>query len=116
MSVPPCIPCTEDRMATPRSPIRITLSPDEHAQLQHLMRSTTAPNGLVQRARMVVLFAEGIPIIEVARRVAVQRRIVKKWLRRFAARRLDGLEDAPRPGRPPVFSPRCRAPRREDRV
>ena len=36
---------------------------------------------------------------------AVQRRIVRKWGERFLARRLDGLTDLLRPGRPPVFPP-----------
>ena len=100
----------------PRSPIQIALSPEERADLQHLIRCTTAANGLAQRTRMVLLFDEGVPIVEIGRRLGFQRRIVKKWLRRFAKRRRDGLDDAPRTGRPPVFSPRGRAPRREDRL
>jgi len=52
-----------------------------------------------------LLGAEGTPIREIVRRVGVQRNIVRKWLDRFRNRGIEGLEDLPRPGRAPVFSP-----------
>ncbi len=107
---------TEADMPQARSPIEIDLVPEERDELQRLVRSTTAASGLVQRAKAVLLFADEVPILEISHRLVLQRRIVKKWLRRFASKRVEGLKDAPRTGRPPVFPPRSRAPRRQDRV
>jgi hypothetical protein len=36
--------------------------------------------------------------------------VVAKWLKRYRQHGLHGLGDKHRPGRPPVFSPQCRAP------
>lgn len=93
-------------MKGPKSPLQITLTNEEKTYLQHLLRRTTIPNGLAQHARIVVRLAEGDSISETARLVGVQRRIVRQWGRRFRLRRIDGLRDTPRSGRPPVFSPR----------
>ena len=57
------------------------------------------------RARTILLLATGKPLSAVAREVGRQRRIVRKWAVRFVRKRLPGLEDAPRSGRPPRFSP-----------
>lgn len=98
------------------SPLQIVLTPTERRPLEQLVRSPTAPHGLVQRARMVLKFADGVPIAEITRQLEVQRRIVREWLKRYAAHRLDGLHDLPRSGRPPAFSPGGGAARRQDRV
>ena len=96
-------------MPGPRSPLRIELEPEERAHLEYLSRCTTKPAAAVRRATIVLLLAAGNRISDVARQVDDERRIVRKWGRRFHERRLEGLEDLPRPGRRPVFSPRGRA-------
>ena len=45
----------------------------------------------------------------IAAQVGVHVDTVRKWRRRFAASRLAGLKDAPRSGRPPVFTATDRA-------
>jgi putative transposase len=99
-----------------KSPLVITLTEEERAQLRHLVRSTTAENGLATRARLVLLFADGSSISEISRFLFLQRRHVRTWLQRFAERRLDGLHDLPRSGRPPVFSPGGRDAPRQARL
>jgi Helix-turn-helix domain len=89
-----------------KSPLVIRLEPPEHAALEHLVRSPTTPNGLAQRARIILSLAAGVSITHTARRVGVQRRIARDWGHRFRQQRLPGLADRPRSGRPPVFSPR----------
>src|SRR5205807_3253831 len=50
--------------------------------------------------RIVLACAEGGNNIEVARRLGVHDSTVGKWRNRFIARRRDGLQDEPRPGKP----------------
>ncbi|MEV6149940.1 FCD domain-containing protein [Nonomuraea sp. NPDC052129] len=52
------------------------------------------------RSRIVLACAEGLPRNEIAARLAVSPATVAKWRDRFVERGLDGLADAPRPGRP----------------
>jgi transposase len=63
------------------------------------------PHRDVVRARTILLLTDGVSQSEVSRRVGLQRRIVRKWAQRFVERGLLGLNDAPRSGRPPRFSP-----------
>lgn len=96
-----------------KSPVVITLEESERLELERLVRRPTAPSGMVRRARIILLLASGHSVSETARAVGVQRRIVRQWARRFQQERIAGLPDRPRPGRPPVFSPRGGRPRGE---
>ena len=66
--------------------------------------STGTWSGLV-RARIVLAAAQGRPNAVVAAELGVVVDTVRKWRSRFAARRLPGLEDRPRSGRPRRFTP-----------
>src|SRR5664280_836890 len=74
-----------------------------------LARSYTLPLRLVLRASIVRLAAAGRTNASIADRLNVKVDNVRRWRARFAARRLDGLADAPRSGRPPRFSALQRA-------
>ena len=89
-----------------KSPCTIFLAPTERAELEHWQRSTTIPAGLARRAKIILLRADGLALSEIARRLAVGRRVVRKWLHRFINKRIPGLSDKPGRGRQPVFSPR----------
>jgi transposase len=78
----------------------IVLAGDERAELDRLVRASRAPAGLTRRARAVVLMAEGLPGVEVARRTGYTPVQISRLRRRFAAERVAGLQDRPRPGRP----------------
>jgi transposase len=80
----------------------LVLRPGDGARLRELSRSSTAPAGHVQRARMVLLAAEGLPNIEIGRRVGMTRQTVLAWRARYQAGGIDALADLPRSGRPPV--------------
>ena len=88
------------------SPIQIVLSEQEEEFLTRLSRSQTAENRAVQRARTILLLSQKLSLSEVARAIGCQRRIVRKWGERFVKKRLKGLSDEPRSGRPARFSPR----------
>lgn len=75
------------------------LRPGDRARLEALARSTTAPAGLVQRARIVLLAAGGVSNTDIALRTSSTRPTVLKWRARYLEAGLAGLGDLPRPGR-----------------
>ena len=59
----------------------------------------------VQRARMILLAAQGLRNDEIAARLNTRREVVSQWRQRFFHERLPGLDERPRPGRPRAFPP-----------
>jgi predicted ArsR family transcriptional regulator len=92
-------------MSGPRSARVVDLSDPDRAALAALTRRTTVAVGLVRRARMVLLAADGIPLDQIARQLGADRTIVRTWVDRYRADGLAGLQDRPRPGRPRTFPP-----------
>lgn len=93
--------------AVPRkSPFKITLTRDEREELIRRASKYTLPYFMVVRAKMVLLAHEGLSNDQIAERLSTRREIVSMWRKRFFERRLAGLEDCQRPGRPRVFPPR----------
>jgi len=88
-------------MARSRKPAPVTLSSEERAALEALVRRRSAGQALVQRARIVLACAEPGPTnAGVARQLKVSRPSVITWRQRFLEHRLDGLVDRPRSGAP----------------
>lgn len=79
----------------------LQLREGDRERLTALLRSRTAPAGVVARARMVLLAAEGVANTEIAARCGSTRPTVLKWRSRYVEGGIDGLVDAPRPGKPP---------------
>ena len=77
------------------------LSDEERAELQRIARRAKSAQALALRARIVLACADGLTNKDAAARVGVEPHSVSRWRRRFIERRLDGLEDEPRVGRPP---------------
>lgn len=88
-----------------KSPYIIVLSSAERAELQRRSRAYTEPHYSVVRAKIVLLAAEGMENRAIAKKVDLPVQIVSRWRKRFFEERLEGLEDRPRTGRPPGFSP-----------
>ena len=81
---------------------KVVLSDDEKAELERLVRSRLTSVRLSQRARMVLLAAEGMQNKDIALKLGVGRMQVARWRDRYAQSRLSGIErDLPR-GAPPV--------------
>ena len=72
-------------------------------------RSVRGPYRDRLRAKIVLAAAAGQASAAIARERGVCTDTVRKWRRRFAEGRLAGLADAPRSGRPPVFTAADRA-------
>ncbi len=77
------------------------LTDDERMQLERWARRRKSAQALALRSRIVLACASGLTNKEVAAREGVSQPTVGKWRARFVAFRLDGLDDDPRPGRPP---------------
>jgi len=88
------------------SPFEIVLSKQEREVLERRSRKYTLPYFEVLRAKMILLAAEGRSNDEIGASLDIGRDVVSLWRKRFFHERLPGLEERPRPGRPPVFSPR----------
>lgn len=78
----------------------LTLTDDERDQLQRWVRRRKTTQDLALRSRIVLECATGASNSEVARRLGISLPTVGKWRARFIDKRLDGLVDEPRPGRP----------------
>jgi transposase len=72
-------------------------------RLAAMVRSQTVTAAAAQRARIVLLAADGVPNAEIARRVGVSRPTVVGWRRRYVEAGMKGLADLDRPGRPAVI-------------
>ena len=80
----------------------IILTDDERAELAKLVRSKLSSVRLAQRARIVLLAADGLQNKDIAQKLDVGRVQVSRWRERYAQSRLSGIErDLPR-GAPPA--------------
>ena len=82
----------------------VIVGAEDRARLAAVVGDRSRPLKHVQRARIVVLSAERLPVLAVARRAGVSRPAVWRWQRRYAEEGVDGLlRDKTRPpGKPPV--------------
>jgi len=88
-------------MAKPLPSINLTKA--EKKALNCIINKRTSPQGLVTRANIVLLANEMKSTDEIMKTLSVSRTTVVKWRRKFLKNRLDGLQDAPRPGRKPLY-------------
>ena len=98
----------------------IRLSEAEPQELEALRRAGKTPQPTVRRATILLLAQDGLSNQAIADTVGPSRNLVQKWRNRFAlyeptslvvdqgvdpVARLGALQDLPRSGRPPDFSP-----------
>ena len=81
---------------------------EDRAVLRSWTRSSGLRAGLAQRARIVLLAAEGVSNTSIAELVGASRPTVIGWRERYQAKGIAGLEDEQRPGRPRTIDHRDR--------
>src|SRR5215468_5883562 len=82
----------------------VVVSDEDRVRLEAIIGDRTRPVKHVQRARIVLLSAERLPVLQVAGRAGVSRPAVWRWQRRYAEAGVAGLlRDKTRaPGKKPV--------------
>jgi transposase len=83
--------------------VEIKLGPADRAVLEGWVRAPRTEQRRVVRARIVLLPAAGLGTGAIAEQLGMRSSTVSKWRGRFGRLGLAGLEDAPRPGKPPVY-------------
>ena len=93
----------------------LAISPEDLHTLGQWSRSGSIRAALVERAKILLLAAEGLSNTEIASQVGCSRPTVILWRHRYTQAGLAGLLDKPRPGRPrpsvPTGAPRSWPPR-----
>src|SRR5512141_1900578 len=83
----------------------IILTTAERAELEGLARSTKTEHRLRQRARIVLLAADGLATRAIGREVGCTTGTASKWRVRYAERRLAGLDETGDRGNEPKYTP-----------
>src|SRR5215207_6629583 len=81
------------------SPMELTLTAADRADLERVIRATSTPAGIARRARCVLLLADGHSYSAVCAALGVTDRFVARWKGRFAAGGVLALGDDARAGR-----------------
>lgn len=82
----------------------IVLRRCEREALERLVRAGKSSQRDVRRARIVLLAARGLQNCEIAQATGLGLKTVGKWRRRWAKEGMKGLQEAPRSGRPAIYS------------
>jgi transposase len=81
------------------------LTDEERETITRLTHARTASVRLVERARIIECASQGERVAAIGRMLQMSEKMVRLWIRRFNAAGVEGLEDAPRPGRPATYTP-----------
>ena len=91
-------------MKTGRPKKVLTLTDEARKDLVVLAASRSMPHGLVRRARIILLAAEGETNEAIAAKLGLSKPTVGTWRRRYIDHGLEGLHEELKPGRPRVIS------------
>lgn len=80
------------------------LSNDQRQELERRKKSRILPQKIILRAKIILMTSEGESNSAIAKILHTSRPTVIHWRNAFIEEGLNGLEDLPKPGRPPVLS------------
>jgi transposase len=84
--------------------IAIEITPEQQKALQRIVAAKTSSQREVFRARIILGLARGLTHQEIAQEQSVSLLAIGRWRKRWAAKGLEGLQDAPGRGRKPRLS------------
>jgi putative transposase len=96
-------------MVMGREIVRVDLTHAERTTLAMWANAGKTEQRIAKRSRVVLLAAEGHSLSVISERVGLSVNRCLKWRKRFIERRIDGLDDDPRQGKPPTISSEERA-------
>lgn len=88
-----------------RVAISLVCTDKEREELERISRSRTGEIRMVERSQIILCCLEGKSNKEIAVRLGLRPNTVGHWRKCFAAKGLEGLQDAKRPGKPPDHPP-----------
>ena len=91
-------------MARGRPIPAINLAGEVKEQLQSMSRSRSLPHGLVRRANIILMAAEGLNNKNIAHKIGLSAAVVGMWRKRFLDQGLMGLYEEAKPGGPRSIS------------
>ena len=84
--------------------LEFNLSEEEQDTLKMWLRAGKTERRMAQRGMIILLSAEGKQVREISRKCNLSPQSCSKWRNRFCEKRLEGLKDEPRKGRPLVYT------------
>jgi len=88
---------------------KIVVSAEDRVVLERIVRARTCERRMLERARIVLLAAEGLSASVIAKRVGCSDKLVKRWRARYEDGGIEALTDAPRSGAPLTHGTETRA-------
>src|SRR5271167_4014038 len=87
----------------------IEIGAEDRAELERIVRSSTAEVRMVERAQIVLAAAEGHSAARIGRLLGCSTNTAQKWRARYEQDGIDGLCDLARSGKPLTYSQADRA-------
>ena len=87
----------------------IDIGVEDRAELERIVRSSTAEVRMVERAQIVLHAAEGHSAAKIGRLLGCSTNTAQKWRARYEQDGIAGLGDLPRSGKPLIYSQQDRA-------
>jgi transposase len=89
------------------APVPIEVTASQQRELKRIVNAKTSSQRDVFRARIILGLVQGLSHEEIAKEQSVSLLAIGRWRKRWAARGLEGLKDAPGRGRKPQLSARA---------
>lgn len=88
---------------------KIILTEEEEQELLTWSRAQKMDFRYVLRSKIILMSAKKKTYKSIMRELKITKPVISKWKRRFAEMRINGLKDAPRSGKPPVYTEKDKA-------